>query len=55
MEQTLIDVAERTVSQDNTLVEQFNKYFTCCIFSIIISLIITGFVFYIYGISFHIE
>jgi len=55
MDQTLINVAEETVNQDIILVERINKYFTCFIFSVIISLIIIGFSLYIYGITIDIE
>jgi hypothetical protein len=54
MDQTLINVAEETVNQDIILVESINRYFTCCIFSVIVCLLIAGFVMYIYGITIHI-
>jgi hypothetical protein len=55
MDQALINVAEETVNQDTILVERINNYFTCCIFSVIVSLIIIGFSLYIYGITINVE
>jgi len=55
MDQTLIDIGEETVNQDIVVIERINTYFTFCIFSIIISLIIIGFSLYFYGITIHIE